>query len=343
MRLWPFGGGKRAADGVEEFADVTTTVLEKQYERAVGSVVDLGMAAGVEICRGAVGRAFATARWPGRSGLLTAADLMSIGRSMVHPGESVWVYEGGRIFPVADFDITGGLERHTYVLQVGTPDGTVQLRRNPDTVLHFRFVTSNAQWWRGDGPMVGALATGQLAARIEGQLNDEAGGTHGYLIPTTEDPRSEDMKGVAEDLRVLRGRSMLVQSVLKSIAGTDSGHRDWVASRVGMNPPDVVLKLRDAVARSVLGVLGVPPNLFLGERGDGGGGRESWRRFLHGTIEPMGAVVSGELERVFGAGLGLDFSRLGAHDVAGQARAVHVLQQAGVDLAEALRLAGMDG
>lgn len=345
--MWPFGKRRRAEDvgatdlvDVSTFADQTSTVLDQQYQAAVGSVVDVSMSSALEVARSLVARSFAAAEVLGvDDGMLGPSTMAAIGRLLIWPGESVYVLLGARLYPVASFDVRGGVGQLKYRMEVSSPEANLQVVRDQRTVLHFKNVVGT-DWWRGGSPLSGALATGQLASRIDVMLRDEGSGIHGYMIPTSENPASEEMQKVVSDLRDLRGRSMLVQSVLRGVGGDAPAPRDWKAERLGFNPPEALLKAREAVFRSVLGILGVPPSLFLGEGGDGGAGREAWRRFLHGTVEPMGRQVEVELRRVFGMDVRISFGRMMAHDVAGQARAVHVLTQSGVDLETALRLSG---
>ena len=59
----------------------------------------------------------------------------------------------------------------------------------------------------------------------------------------------------------------------------------------------------------------------------GGDARESWRRFLHGTLAPVAGLIAEELSRVGLTG-SVDLSGLGASDLAGRARAYAQLRKA---------------
>ena len=63
----------------------------------------------------------------------------------------------------------------------------------------------------------------------------------------------------------------------------------------------------------------VSADLFT--HGDAAGQRESWRRFLHGSLRPMARIIEAELRAKLDAPeLALDLSELHAADVAGRAR-----------------------
>ena len=84
----------------------------------------------------------------------------------------------------------------------------------------------------------------------------------------------------------------------------------------------------------------VSADLFT--HGDAAGQRESWRRFLHGSVQPLGDLLAVELAgKLEALGLRLTFDRLVASDLSGRARAFQSLTGGGMELSEAARLAGL--
>jgi len=79
----------------------------------------------------------------------------------------------------------------------------------------------------------------------------------------------------------------------------------------------------------------------LVEASEGTGAREAWRRFLHGTLTPLGRLIAGELERVVNAPVEISFNRLMASDISGRARAFQSLVGGGMDPAQAAGLSGL--
>ena len=70
--------------------------------------------------------------------------------------------------------------------------------------------------------------------------------------------------------------------------------------------------------------------------------RESMRRFLHSTIQPVADVALVELrEKLDAPDLALDFSRLFASDLSGRARAFGSLVQGGMSLEDAAKVTGV--
>ena len=99
--------------------------------------------------------------------------------------------------------------------------------------------------------------------------------------------------------------------------------------------------LRTATGRDLLAAAGVPPTLFVANS-DGTAQRESYRRFLHTGLRPMARIMEAELRTKLDApGLTLDLSPLAAADVAGRARAIKAMIEAGIDPVDAARETGV--
>ena len=97
--------------------------------------------------------------------------------------------------------------------------------------------------------------------------------------------------------------------------------------------------LRDAIEATILSACGVPPDLARA----GGRTRESYRQWLHASVEPLGALVAAELADKLGADVALSFGRLQAGDITGRARAYRSLvgKEATMPDADARRIVGM--
>lgn len=77
---------------------------------------------------------------------------------------------------------------------------------------------------------------------------------------------------------------------------------------------------------------------------DGTAQRESFRRFLHATIQPVGELIAAELSEKLEEDIRLDFSRLFAADLQGRARAWRSLvgPTGAMDANRAARFAGLE-
>ena len=69
--------------------------------------------------------------------------------------------------------------------------------------------------------------------------------------------------------------------------------------------------------------------------------RESFRRLLHATVQPLGRIVSVELSDKLDADVRLNFDALFAADLSGRARAFQSMTNGGMDAGRAAILAGL--
>ena len=91
----------------------------------------------------------------------------------------------------------------------------------------------------------------------------------------------------------------------------------------------------------MLAACGVPVSLI--SDADGTSQRESWRRFVMGSVEPFLELVGEEIERKLEPRVAFNLDRLWAHDLAGRAAAFQKLVASGVAVNEALMTAGLLG
>ena len=129
------------------------------------------------------------------------------------------------------------------------------------------------------------------------------------------------------------GRLALVETVA---SGWGEGRAaapssDWTVRRLGADPPATLGLLRAAVEATVLGLLGIPPGL-ADASADGTGQRESYRRWLHGSVQPLARLVEHELSSKLDTDARLSFRSVGSWRGGGAgARVARVRRQRGVD------------
>ena len=95
------------------------------------------------------------------------------------------------------------------------------------------------------------------------------------------------------------------------------------------------------MGRVVLAACGVPPSLASSDA-DGTGQRESWRRFLHGSLQPVARIIEGELSAKLESPVSLSFRSLMASDLAGRSRAYGSLTDDKLTGAQAASICGFD-
>ena len=213
--------------------------------------------------------------------------------------------------------------------------------------VHCRYSVDPSRPYRGIGPLQWASDTGILAANLEKRLGEEAGGAVAHLLPIPadggDDSANDPLAELKADIKAGKGRTLLVET---TAAGFGEGRsaapkNDWMPTRIGADPPSSLPSLRSDAALSVLGATGIPPSLASTVSSDGTAQRESWRRFLHGSVQPLAEIVSQELSDKLDVDISLSFDRIFASDLSGRARAFAGLVKAGMDITKAAALAGL--
>ena len=314
-------------------------ILQEATGSTTASVASLGV---VEACAGLWGRSFASATvtpaGPATTAL-TPAVLEAIGRRLLVFGEAVFeimVEDGAvRLVEASNWEVE---ERASwlYLAHFTTPEGTFSRTLTADRVLHPRIGVTSKRPWEGESPI--PSSTAKLAAVLETKLTQEVGGPVGNLIPL---PHKGSMATLQADIDKLSGRTVLVESTAGGYGDKESAPKtDFMASRIGADPPESMIGLRKDVQASILAAAGCPGSLI--ERSDGTLAREEMRRFLHSTISPIARVIAGELaDKLDTPGLALDFSALFASDLSGRARAFQSMVGGGMDVGKAAALAGL--
>ena len=180
-------------------------------------------------------------------------------------------------------------------------------------------------------------------------MSDEAGAPSAQLVPVPADggdgSTDDPLASLKADIAAARGRAVLVETTAGAWGQGKGGAppRDWQQQRLGFDPPDTMRAVREDVFQHVAHACNLPA-VLLESRSEGTAQREALRRWVHLAVEPMGATIAAELAaKLDRPGLTLDFSPLMASDLAGKARAIKGLVEAGLDLPAATAIAGLDG
>ena len=252
-------------------------------------------------------RAFAAARVEpaGAVAHVIEPHLGEIGRQLMIEGEAVFAVEGDgagvELRAAHGITVTGGPDPRGWVYLLTLPGPLTHGDPLPpaDAVLHLRAAWAPSRPWEGITPLAAAATTRHGLRGFETRLSDEAWEAVGNLF-AVPDPAGQE--ALQRDLRGLRGKILLVQTVLGGWGQGRSAQpqRDWAPQRVGSNPPGGVLEARRDVERSLLAACGIPPTL-LASGGDGALARESFRQFLHGSVQPVGRIIAGPALRLLRA------------------------------------------
>ena len=192
---------------------------------------------------------------------------------------------------------------------------------------------------RGLGPLSTARTLRTLLQRLETSLSTEAGAKVGYLLPVPSDGQSVNVQKLREDIEALAGRIAIIETTAGGWGeGVGQPRQEFRLARMGPEFPDPNVRLYIAAQESVLAACGYPVQLV--QSADGTAQREAWRRYLHGTVAPMGRIVTAAARK---AGLAIDigWDQLFASDVQGRARAFQSLVQGGMSLEAAAAASGI--
>ena len=336
----PFTIGKELRAAQDRIASLeardtyTELVSQALFDAAAGTAND-GYTAALEIASGGLARAFATAKISGVGDVLFNADILAqIGRSLVQGGESIWFRQADQLLRVDNYGLQPSGD-----YQVSLADGP-EFVVDPSRVLHVRW-SWDINSGRGIGPLQRASTINALMRAIEGSLRDESGIGVGYLLPMPVDPGRDNVRQFREDLKALKGDIVAVQTTQGQWQGANSPgsqRRDFELTRIGPDYPDSAINLLDRVVSICLHACGYPVQLAMGT--DGTGQREAWRRYLHGTVSPLGKMVELASERI-NAPVQLDFEDLFASDIQGRARAFQSLVVGGMDIERAATVSGI--
>ena len=353
MRLIPRFRRRRPA-GQEYRAGYTDGRIDARVAAATSGPAVAEATAAVELAAGLIGHCFAMAEVKGGNIATTALNpefMAMLGRCLIVGGELVAMIEvdAGAVSlrPAANFDISGGPNPRSWIYRLDLPGPTrPEARTVPgDGVIHARYSCDPARPWQGLGPLQRAGLSAKLVATLEQRLGQESGGRVGYLlmVPAGVDGQDESVSRLRQDLAGLAGQTALMETTADGWGeGRDAApRRDLQPQRIGPDIPRGNIELRRDAGLGILGACGVPPGLFAG--GDGTAQRESWRRFLHGTLQPLARQTAVELSAKLDApDLEFNLDRLFASDLSGRARALGSMVQAGLDLNAALELAGLN-
>ena len=337
---WPWSSTEnREAGG---FTEAVTQALIAAAE-GPGTAQTL---AATEVAAGLYGRAFSSAEVSGdRYGLLTATALEIIGRQFTKLGESVHVIEvrggRGRLIPASYWDIVGADDPLSWSYRVSVA-GPTTLRTcvvPAVSVIHCRANVDPRQPWRGRSPLAIASATANTALAAETSAKGEMDMKPTRLLPVPKSPKQVAL--LAAEL--VRGGFVVTDSAQAGtahIAGAEPSTR-WAPQLIHPDPARGHVTVRSQAAMDILSACGIPPGL-VNPQADGTNQRESFRRWLHSSVQPLAALAQDELRvKLDAPELTISFDKLFAADLSGRARAFQSMVKGGVDPTQAAGLAGL--
>lgn len=342
MRWWERMFPGRVERG--QAVDLNVELANYLTEQVGGTLAGASQAAPVRAAAAYVGRCFSTADilnvGPSIRTALSSAVLFRMGQRLILEGEAVFLLRtspgrGLQLFPVDDYTVSGGFDDNTWSYRVTLvgPTETTELTTTRERMVHVQYVDLLRE----------SRTFGQLVGRLEEHLRDESRTPRGTLIPVPDQGQSNET--LLSNLSKMRGHLSLVKSMTGNWAGatnmTPPASHDWQVRRVGMNPPESIIRLQDQLHSQALQLFGISGGLF-GE--SSGAAREAFRQVLVSLVIPLARLVTDELRaRLDSPALELRFDKLRAADISSRTRSLKNLVEAGMSLERAVEVSGLGG
>ena len=351
MKLWPFSKQAENRESGGDFTDAVVRLIEAQ---AAGQAADAGSTAAVEAASGLLSRAFSNAHvdaagWAQKA--VTPVVLGQIGRDLVRRGKSMHVilvdpFTGVQLVPAASWHWEGNHDVGSWTVRATAYGPSTSTTWNlPDAgVVFVRWGSTPGQPYVGVGPTNWAHSTSRLNSELERSVADEVSGPIAQLLSIPQDggdgEATDPLAKLKADIRTARGKALMLETTSAGWGegGTSAPQRDWVANRLGPQPPAVLAQLRKDSFEHVLASTGTPPALFTDS--DGTSQREAVRRWHQNAVKPLARILEHELTMKLETPVKLKFDTY-SMDMVSRAQVVDKLVKAGVDLSTAMAAVGM--
>lgn len=350
--MWPFTKKPEKRESGGDFSDSVLRLIEAQ---AAGSAADASSTAAVEAAAGALSRAFASAEVQGPAWIqntITPEFLGQVGRDLIRAGDSMHVVKitsKGKVIllPCSSWHFEGEADPDSWTIRATVYGPSTSTTRNLpfEAVVFVKWGSSPGQPYVGTGPLSWAHTTARLQSETERSLADEAAGPLAQILAVPQDGGDDDdnnpLKMIKADIAKARGKALLVETTAAGWAEGKSAapQSDWKQQRLGPMMPESMATIRTDSFNAVLAACGTPPSLF--DDSDGTAQRESFRRYLTLTVQPIAKILERELSAKLEADVSLNFDGLYAHDLQGRATSFQKLVAGGVPVNEALITSGL--
>jgi len=292
--LWPWkwkGGNQPSTTDLLLFA--------RHHDRGILGAVE----ACVSLWTDAVASAVFDSRYP-----VSGAERACMMREYLLRGEAVRLFDviDGRpvLLPAVASYVHGASAlpaRWSYVLEVSAPSGTYSATYPAARVVHWRRAPGVTIPWQGRSVLSDTPALESIATAVESSLVGE------HQTPIAR------LLGVKVPWRFQTGKQQEhQQSIWERINLSSAGDGEVVAlqwdrgqeatdkpGRIGAEPSDGSVELRDQLRRDIAAAFGCPPGLVFAESGSAQSTRELRSLWLLGRVSPVLDSLTAELSRVF--------------------------------------------
>ena len=282
--LWPFNWRGRGA-GELSTHDLILVAKSGAADGVLGSVE-----ACVSLWADAVASATLTSPYP-----VSGAERACLVREFLLGGESLRrldIRNGRPVLVPARLANVGGATpdptQWTYQLDVRVPTGSMHATYPAEQVLHWRRFPNPMMPWRGRSVLSDCPALAALAQYVERSLLGEHAVPVSRLMDLSIPWRQKagQKQEMAESLPIANLVGDGVVQVQQLDRGMEAKGKD-VAQRIGADPDESSVELRDQLRRDIQSAFGVPGGLLLAESGSAQSTRELRSLWLRGRVLPV--------------------------------------------------------
>lgn len=309
-----------------------TDVITEALVNAAADATISSYVTALEIAAGQLQRAFASANVAGPGADAFPPDVLGqAARSLVELGEAVYYRQGNRLIRSPNYSRIGD----DFILNTPAGDIMVGIER-----IFMPQWNQDAASLKGVSPLATARNLNSIVKKLESAFNQESGAVVGYLLPIPSDGQGRNIEKLKDDLAQLKGNIAVIETARAAWGEGQAAapRRDFELSRMGPDFPDANVEMYTRASELVLAACGYPVQLV--QKSDGTAQREAWRRYLHGTISPIGKLFEYESKRI-GLPVSISFDSLFASDIQGRARAFQSLVKGGMTIERAAAASGL--
>lgn len=325
------------------------SILASLEASTTSRAADAAKSAAVEAVAGLLSRSLAGALveappWATRA--LSPGHLGMIGRELIRVGEHVSVIDldaDGELvlLPSSSWHWNGTIEEDGWrcTATITGPSSSVTRTVGRDSVVFLRWGHLSAEPHYGRAPHRLASLTAKAASESEKALGDEASGAIAQILTGPEGQDKAVYAEIKRDIQAARGRSLVLESTAGGFSDrAGAPHRDWMAARLGANPPAALVQLAKETFSRMVAAAGASPSLF--DSSDGTAQREALRRWHLGTVLPVARLIEVELSARLDAKVRLKFDSYPL-DMQARAASIKRLVDSGMDLDKAAGIVGL--
>ena len=266
---------------------------------------------------------------PGRFMTLLVTDLL-------RHGNAVYLIDEMGLQRVSNYQVLGKRSIR-YKIERAMPDGSTSRTVPAAGVAHIKINEDRSDPWRGRSPFEGAY----LLALVERGFRDFAKIRNKRIVSAPTPAVNMEGKGQShQDSNMLELIFSRAGTEIFSMK-TNRGSMDAIKStNLIFEPSKEAIELRDRLVDEVYSAVGIPPTL----RGDAVPGmayKTALSAWIDGFLQPLGNTIAEQLSDALECTVEIDMTPAKVALVADQAKIVADLVKAGVEIAEARKIAGL--